>query len=671
MNSQLKISQLATWATSFFLAFILASYTFIFLIEQDRTGLPEGMDSSFALVETPAALDADSFKTYLAQQAVSQGVNIYKLTPGEDTQGRVVDYYLFPAKERAALGDSNTGSFPSFTSLYTGRLLAGSSLKADDFLGTYMVQGSPSASAEIFKSLEDLGASGYTQTYSATAFYWLYSLPTSVWLAALGVLSLALLLALAQLYSDRSSIRAGRVSFGTAPLTIWAHDIGALALPALLPSTLFLLASSCYSLLFRSGYRFSSLLGISLLWFLFLFLLLGLSLLSTNLATRRYCLLEVVQGKRPLTLLSLFSVFLLLAGSFGSLISSSYSLNMLSSYRASLQADSLRIDKGKNLVEPTFGYAAQTERGAEVMEALNSVYPSFEEQGLAYVNSPRIFQEQLNKGSSQEYLLVNLPYLKDFSPLSSETLDKISTHISQRAGLVLIVPSSLKESKDDLLAKVSTWSDFQLEVAKIPAKSEILVLDEINTGPLPLLNQNADGENFQVNPVIIVGSSKSGILNIQALASNDVVYDAQSLKKAVSNLKVSDTLISYKSVTSLAEIQKSKRTTDLYFALLGSLFSLYALLGACWTLATSFHNRHRRSLFLHKASGSTYWEKYRSPLQISLLALALPSAFFLGTAPSLPSLALILITLSLSLLVLMVRLKKLEAKLSVSTLLDS
>lgn len=669
MNSQLKIAQLSTWIVSAFLAIILSSHTITFLIEQDHLGVPEGVTSSFMLVEAPEELNEDSFISHLKQQADSQGATIYKISPGNDLSGRITDYYIFPSPESTIIGNIETEKFPSFTPIFQGRLSSGENLTADKFLGTYSIQGNPDASSEILQSFIDKGGTGYSRTYHPIALYWIISVTSSIWLPALGIILLATLLTLAQLLSERSSIRANRISFGWNSAFLWTREIGSLIIPIFTPSILSFLALYFYSLIFREGYRTSTLSHIFLAWCLILIFLAIASIISFTVVTYRYSIFEVIQGRKPNSLLATISILVIIIGTLGTLISISQSVNLSLSYKNSIQADILRSNTSEKIVEPIYGYALQTEHGDKALEKLDSIYEDLESKNKIYINSPRFFQNNVSYEDSQSYILVNPSYLEEFTTISTENLQETVRHTSNPGGVIVLTSNT--NAKDIEIINDNVLHYLQ----ETPAASKDTRLDikfiyspEIELAPL--LNENPEGENFVEDPIIIVGSYKSQTIRISSLASNDISYEIDYLKKSVSELGISDTVISYNLIENTAQIQKNRRTVNLISSLTGSLFSVLALLGAAWTLATSFHSQNRRQIFLQSVAGENFWKKYKSLYHIFSISIALSVLIFISDSALLQNIIISIITPVLVTLVFTLRVINLEKKLTPDTIKD-
>lgn len=670
MHSQLKISQLSVWLVSTFLALILSSHTITFLMEQDQFGPPEGVNSSFSLIETPPNIDSEAFIDHLNQQANSHGVNIYKMTPGEDTSGRVTDYYLFSSPGITPIGNIDTGDFPSFTSLFEGRLIPGESLEPDDTLGTYAVQGSIATSSAILASLEELGATGYSRAYYPTALYWVLAIPTSIWLVTLGVLYLTFILTLCQLLSTRSSIRAARSSFGYHPTLLWMREAGALLIPTLAPSILFLLLLSLYSLTSRSGYRTSTIAEIAHIWFFILLLAPVVSLLSIGLATYRYSILSTIQGQRPHSLLATISIFLLVVGSLGALISTSQNTNLISSYQNSIAADNLRNKSGKNIVQPIYGYALQTDQGDEALKELDSIYPSLEIQDGIFINSPNFLQAYTPINKSGKYILTNPAYLKSFTEISEKNLQEVEQYTSYPGGIAVLVPKSEENNEEIIKEDVLQWLKLKPDETNNPAIPDVKIIQSPEIKIAPILNEVAVGENFKVDPIIVVVSHKSEIINISSLETNGASYDIGIIEGSVSHLGISDTIISYESITSIAQIEKNKRLTNLIFSITGNIFSILALLGASWVLASSLHSQNRRQLFIQLTAGESFWKNHQSNLHTFALSIALPSIIYLTFSTSLWDIFISILLIILNSLIFIGRLKFLEKTLSPSALYD-
>ncbi|MFW0109620.1 hypothetical protein ACN081_02725 [Rothia sp. P13129] len=626
LNSRLGLTHGVLWVVSSLWAIALSVTTVFFVIDQDRYGIPEGISSSFSLVETPHDITEQDLIQQLTEQAQIEHVNIYKTVPSAQFDKLSTTYYLFSGQPDTVIGNIDQEYFPSFSKLYTPKLLPGDSLQRDHFLGTYFVQGDVRSAQNIFTHLQNLGSNGQVQQLQPAEFSWAFSLIFSTWAAGIVVLSCTLILMMVQMYSLRLSIQAIRRTVGENPRRVVFQEYLVLGFPLLIPALISFLALSGYSFFVADGYRLQTIFWVSLQILAILLCLWVCSCATVYVATRQYSLGALAKGKKPLRLLATLSLSLVITGSYCTIASLDATVHHFSTYTKEERANSVRAH-GKDLVQPLFSYLTLTRVGEEKMQQIQKIYDDFEKQNHVFLSSPLQFGEQEDNSN---FLLVNLPYLRYFSSLSQELVDTIANDISSSDNVVLVIPQDLEHQSENIKHQIEGWVSFQEETARHHHTIKVLQYSIPDTGILPLLGKAPTDITYRENPVLVVSQFSSKTIPVINLGTADLTYSYKPFKAAIENHHLSDFVIAYRSVQEEAQLEHANRQATLVMSVAGAVLSLLSLAVGSTLLAITYYARHTTALFLHKTTGATWLERHGNFLYQLIFASTIPISMFVA-----------------------------------------
>lgn len=668
MVTNIKQATVLVWVVSCLLNLVLAGATFLFLVDQDRWG-PEDFTYGFTISEVPHDISTEDFVRTLENAAVSNGVNLYKDVPSVAGDVRATDYYLFEGNSSQVIGNIDAGIFPTFSSAYPAALHDASDLERRQLTGSYMVQGSSSASQNIISSLADSGITAQFVSSGPGYVLWSFFLVGNGWGVAVAILVLLLLLALCQLQSVRLSVIAARRTSGESRTRVRMLEVLACVTPVYVPFIASMVVLAAYSVVIADGYRLFSIGMISLQQSAGITALTLLSMAVVVIFSSRQSLGELIKGKRPETTLSIVSGALIMVAAVGAASTVSSAWHQAQEYGAEKQADEKRLSQ-PDLVQPRLGYALQTSQATKIDTSLGDIFIDLDQTKNSFLAQPDILGDfQVDSAVSVESLVVNPAYLSAFTDMDQQSIEKISRLSEKESTLVVLIPSRYESKKDEIQDGVEAWGKFSHNQEN-PEQAHISleVMANIDTGIVPILYFDTDTQMYKNSPVIVVVNPKSGVLPAQVLGTLETVYRAEVYKTAVTAKDLDFAVIGYQDLHQMTQLAQGDRKASLVIALTGAVVALGALVMGTVLLVRVYKNRKRTAIFLQVTSGAGFGEIYGSFLsKIFLLSVIALSVSVIVS--SLPPLKAILVALGILLLIILTALMALrDAKKSSSRL---
>lgn len=663
MGNNLSLARLITWLTAFVLGSLLTAATGMFFADQDRWG-PEGITAGFTVLELPHDTSRETVIGQIDQSAAELDLNIYRLAPSANGAERATDYYAFIGNSRSVIGDLASGKFPTFGTSYNARLLPADELTRDQLVGMFAVQGDSQNAAVIAAELSNLGLVVRPFTSPPGYLTWPFFLLGSPWGVAVVALWITLVLTLVNLAVTRLAIAAHCRATGISPWLWVSKEVLAMCAPAAFAATLPAAILITYSLAAADGYQAIPVLIVSMVQTA---VLLGSALFAmaiTWIISRNITLGRLITGARPTRILSILSAIAIVAASLGTGASAGSATRQIISEEHAKFADDYRASQ-PTLVQASLGHAITSEEAPDLLDALGASYVDLESKnGVLLTETNPLGQftadpntaTQASGGHSPPNILANTAFLLSLPNIDQELINSISERSSDPNSVTVLLPTSRAEERDQLLSTIRQWLEFQtsLNEGGQPSIPNILVIDDIDLGVVPLLDYNdPPGTMHLIDPVTIVIDAKSGILPHRFYAGLGAYTDGNQFRQAVNERGAGRAVVATNSIPELSALARVDRLAELRITLTGVVVLILTLFIGAAILAAVHFARNRTAIFLLVTTGAPPWKIHGFFLFRILLLAGIPATC--GVALIRPPLLIaVVITMFISCVVLLV-----------------
>ena len=541
--------------------------------------------------------------------------NIYKVTPDPENpdKGRIL--FGFIGDPTASIERLADGGYPSFDPSRTTDLRSWTRLEPQDMRGMYVSNFSPAEGRDLVIRLGSVGLEATLgPPLDGLAMASILFGPPRLGPAVLVALA-GLLVSTAFYSAKRFRVIAVREAHGDPFAGALLRETGFClrafviiygSLLAVAVALLFL-----YNGLNQGGPVIATVLGLSLI---------GLVpavtvLVALCLACRRWPLAETVKGRAPLK-------FLLSAAAVAQIVGLAVVFPSVSALAATIeriQHDS-RLDdqwiEARDLVTTRFG---GTNTPADFMAAaplMGGIARAEDRAGRLIIAWPF----QLASNDSLETaratdLVVNAQYL-DRQVVLDQTGDRIPGPRSSDQ-LLLLIPESQKEQKEQLESRAVQWLELQRNVQKRTGAIPQIVPVLMQSGQ-QLFNYHSSSAvqgSAQLDPVVLVMPADSTALSddffVSAASSGGLLFsDRTHLESLARTSGIDKYLMSVDSVSELALEERAQRLSELRMKT-GELALMVAVVVTLISVVSAAYcERDRRRLFLERIHGRSFVSRH-------------------------------------------------------------
>lgn len=594
---------------------VVAAVAFLYQEATDNE-TPVGTRSLFRIDSVPDDVPKRDLLEAINNAAVTNMVNIYKISPDPDNvdNGRIL--FAFVGDEASFFDDQEPWVYPSFSATFKTTLLSYDSITTQDLRGTYAADAEIGAAGLILEELRSQGLGISLEPVSQGSILAAVLFGGNATGPVLVVAIVGLVVGTSYYASRRFTVYTLRTIHGRSTGRAIGDEYANTALIYVIALLSCGVAGTLALLSYNQLHQFGSYLAtVSALMLAGFGIILG-SQSATFLVMRRRAASETLKGRRPLVFLASVSIvaqLIALAVGFPTI-----SATVLSA--TALAADS-KLDT-RWIAARTF--VAVRFSGTNTPEDLQAITPRFgelakqaESHGDLILSRPPSapIGELAGYGPySGNSLIVNNRYL-DEQLLTTSTGGRIHDLPEWDGGIYLLVPQGLRSTIDAIVAEYGEWAEFQrsLESEVSPATELEIRVVELAPGQ-EVFNYGANPFQRHVvqrNAVVAVVPASANILSddfyLAAASSAGVIFtNPNALEEALASADLESHITSVDSISDLALAERTSRLSELRLQIASLIMLGLTLMLAVSVLTSVYCDRNRQRLFVEAIHGRAF-----------------------------------------------------------------
>ena len=263
-----------------------------------------------------------------------------------------------------------------------------------------------------------------------------------------------------------------------------------------------------------------------------------------------------------------------------------------------------------------------------------------EQEQVAYI-SPDLDLYASADSNVPKSAVVNSTYLRLFTDLSGETIDRISMLASEPGGMVILIPRHTTEQEIAAIKTViNEWAEFEASLQPTASSYAELTLtvEAADLDALPTADFSGTAETQLDNQVLVVTNASSGIISDHNYSIAGLYKSKDELNSLVEKHDVSLLVTDTTPVASESTLYLAKQKSKMTIAASGMAASMVALLLGLVMLSSAYFARSAAAIFLKMTTGNSFAAIHWRYILGAVLLVTAPAALVtvfngLNTAP--------------------------------------
>lgn len=538
--------------------------SYLHTAESDRA-IPVGASAVVTINELPTTLSKQQVIATLSENAVSSGINIYKIGVDSDRPDSVRILHEFIGNS-SKMFSGTAQEYPSFSPFFTTEIESSSHITTEDMRGPYAIYGTVTQAELLVDELEIVGISGVVAWVHSDGVWQQTLLGNTSIAGVVAIGAVALLLGSATFAIGRRKVSVTREVLGGGRSTSYAKDFIALGGIYLAYAGVVSIAAVIIVGLMTGYNQFWFFIGTTaILWVAGIpIVFLGATLVY--LGYRRIGLSRSIKGEKPWITLRILSAstamfsFGLTFAIVGSLSAAALSTMEESRFDEQWQNVGAGVSLRFASTTTSSDFTSLTDRFGEIVKE----HEMADKLVMAKPPSTRMLRPGNYGPFDGNSLIVNPEYLSRNVVLDANDEQVLVPEMGP-GELVLLIPSNLESQRHEIVDEYREWAHFQLSLTQFNSAVNVRVVEtKSNQEPFNYGSNNFAFGSGQKDAVIGVISSKSEILPaefyVSAASNGALIFDSVDfLQNSLKESGVDEFVVSIDSANGLALNDQAER----------------------------------------------------------------------------------------------------------------